>query len=57
MEKGEITVVDIISEKGGGLKILNPFKTSDFNCSAPYTLKDNILAIHTQPGQKIWLKP
>jgi alpha-L-fucosidase 2 len=56
MEKGEITVVDIISEKGGELKLFNPFRNSDFNCSAPYKLNDNILAIHTQPGQKIWLK-
>ena len=56
MEKGEITVVDILSEKGGELKIFNPFKNSDFNCSAPCRLNDNILAIHTQPGQKIWLK-
>ena len=39
MEKGEITVVDIISEKGGELKIFNPFKNSDFNCSSPYKIK------------------
>jgi alpha-L-fucosidase 2 len=54
--KGEISVVDILSEKGGELRIFNPFKNSDFNCSAPYKLNDNILTILTQPGQKIWLK-
>ncbi|MBK7711471.1 MAG: glycoside hydrolase N-terminal domain-containing protein [Bacteroidales bacterium] len=56
MEKGEITLIDILSEKGGELKILNPFRNNDFNCSAPYTLNDNILAVHTQPGQKIRMK-
>jgi alpha-L-fucosidase 2 len=56
MEKGDVKVVDILSEKGGELKIFNPFKNSDFTCSAPYKLNDNILDIHSQPGQKIWLK-
>jgi alpha-L-fucosidase 2 len=56
LENGEVTVVDILCEKGGELKIFNPFKNNDFNCSAPYKLNDNVLAIHTQPGQKIWLK-
>ena len=56
MEKGEITVVDILSEKGGELKIFNPFKNNDFKCSSPYKLNDNILIIQTEPGQKIWMK-
>jgi alpha-L-fucosidase 2 len=55
-EKGDITVVDILSEKGGELKIFNPFKNTGFNCSAPYKLYDDILVIQTEPGQKIRIK-
>ncbi len=53
MEKGYVTAVDITSEKGGELKILNPFKNDAFKCSAPYTKTDNILVFQTKPGQKI----
>ncbi len=53
MEKGDVTDVDIISEKGGELKILNPFKNDAFKCSAPYTKSDDILVFQTKPGQKI----
>jgi alpha-L-fucosidase 2 len=56
MRKGEITVIDILAEKGGELKLFNPFKNNDFKCSSPYILKDNILIIHSEPGQKIWMK-
>ena len=56
MEKGVVTLVDIVSEKGGELKIFNPFMDSDFKCSAPYAFNDNILVIKTEPGQKIRIK-
>ena len=56
MEKGEITAIDILSEKGGELKIYNPFKDSGFKCSVPYKLTDNILALQTEPGQRIAIK-
>jgi alpha-L-fucosidase 2 len=56
MVKGEVTAVDILSEKGGELKIDNPFRNAAFNCSVTYKLNGSILAIHTEPGQKIWMK-
>jgi alpha-L-fucosidase 2 len=56
MQNGEIVSVDALSEKGGDLKILNPFTKPDFKCSAPYKLKDNVLTIYTQPGQNIWMR-
>jgi len=56
MEKGDVTKVDITSEKGGKLKILNPFKNNDFKCSSAYETTDNILLITTVPGQKISFK-
>jgi alpha-L-fucosidase 2 len=56
MEKGEVTTVDITSEKGGELKIDNPFKNAAFNCSVTYKENGSILVVNTQPGQKIWMK-
>ncbi|MCE5346689.1 MAG: hypothetical protein LLG13_10435 [Bacteroidales bacterium] len=56
MEKGDVTKVNIISEKGGELKILNPFKNDGFKCSSPYKPVDNILVIQTEPGQIIRMK-
>jgi len=53
MERGDITEVNILSEKGGDLKIFNPFKNNKFRCSSPYKLIGNILLIQTKPGQKI----
>ena len=56
MKDGEIASIDVVSEKGGDLKILNPFKSSDFKCSSPYKSEDNILHIRTERGQKIWMR-
>jgi len=53
MEKGEIKELNIVSEKGGELKLSDPFKSKNFNCTSPYKLLDNIIVISTQPGQKI----
>ena len=53
MERGDIIEVNILSEKGGDLKIFNPFKNNKFRCSSPYKLIGNILLIQTKPGQKI----
>jgi len=51
--KGDVIKVNILSEKGAELKILNPFKNSSFKCSLPYKLIDNIIVIETIPGQNI----
>jgi alpha-L-fucosidase 2 len=53
LEKGIVTEINILSEKGGELKILNPFTRTDFKCSAPYNLTDNVIIIKTDPQQKI----
>jgi alpha-L-fucosidase 2 len=55
-ENGVISEVEIVSEKGGELKIFNPFRDNEFKCSAPFKLNDNILVIQTQPGQIIMIK-
>ena len=53
MKKGEITEVNILSEKGGELKVVNPFLNKEFKCSSPYKIIDNIISIDTEPDQKI----
>jgi len=53
MDKGEIVNIDIESEKGGEIRIFNPFKNKPFNCSVPYKLIDNILVIDTKSGDEI----
>jgi alpha-L-fucosidase 2 len=55
MNKGEITEVNILSEKGGELKISNPFINKEFKCSSPYKINNNIISINTEPDQKITL--
>jgi alpha-L-fucosidase 2 len=53
MEKGEVNKVKIISEKGGILKLQNPFKNTDLKCSSQFELRDNVMIFNTNPGQKI----
>ncbi len=53
MKAGLVQNVEILSEKGGELRIFNPFKTTDLKCSSPYDIKGNILIIRTEPGQNI----
>jgi alpha-L-fucosidase 2 len=55
MEKGDINKVIILSEKGGVLKVLNPFRNNDFKCSSSFKSIDNILIIPTMPGEIITL--
>lgn len=56
MEKGSVTLVNIESENGGEIKLVNPFDKASFNCSSTYKFDSNLLVIQTQPGQKIWLQ-
>lgn len=53
MDKGEIVNIDIESEKGGELRIFNPFNNKSFKCSVPYKLIDDIFIIDTKPGDGI----
>ncbi len=47
MENGEVTEVNILSEKGGELKLLNPFEKNKFKCSSSYKVSGDYLLIQT----------
>ena len=53
MENGDVTDVEIFSEKGGEIRVLNPIKKGDIKCSSPFEKDDNILLISTNPGQTV----
>ena len=53
MDNGVIRKIEIESEKGGLLRISNPFESNKFSVSVPYELKDNVITFDTKPGQKI----
>lgn len=55
MKKGEVSEVNIFSEKGGQIHMLNPFRNLEFRCSSPFKIIDNIISIDTEPGQNITL--
>nr|WP_233164048.1 glycoside hydrolase family 95 protein [Snuella sedimenti] len=52
-EAGEVVQVSIHAEKGGVLKLKNPFGDRNFILDATYTLEDGIIIIQTQANQKI----
>ena len=52
-ESGKTVHVQIVSEKGGELKLKNPFKSSKFTIDADYKLENDIINISTSPNQKI----
>jgi alpha-L-fucosidase 2 len=54
--EGETILVKLVSEKGGLLRIKNPFSSNGFLVkNAAYTMKDGIIYINTKPGQIIFL--
>ena len=56
LENGDMRNVRIIAEKGGVLKLKNPFKSNNFTCSTPYNMVDNILTIKTVARQIVQLE-
>lgn len=56
-KEGKTIKVSIHSEKGGTLRILNPFSSDKFNVSkgTKYTQDNNVLILETTPGQDITL--
>jgi len=52
-EDGKVKSVKVISEKGGILKLKNPFETDKFTMNSEYTLENEILIIATFEGQQI----
>jgi alpha-L-fucosidase 2 len=53
MKNGKVDEVSIFSEKGGELKMKDPFGGNKFKCSTVYNEVDNIIIIETQPGEMI----
>ncbi|MCK0158254.1 glycoside hydrolase family 95 protein [Cellulophaga sp. F20128] len=56
MEDGTVKEVKIISEKGGELRLRNPFNTDDINVNSEFIVEDDIIVITTMKGQLIELK-
>jgi|WetSurMetagenome_2_1015567.scaffolds.fasta_scaffold00571_13 alpha-L-fucosidase 2 len=56
MEKGIVTKITIHAEKGGFLRLANPFGNVNFRCNAEVKKQGNILEINTFPGQEIEFK-
>jgi alpha-L-fucosidase 2 len=54
MKTGETVGVTIFSQRGGKLKLYDPFKGGSFKCSSVYKSEADIISIETIPGQKIW---
>jgi len=57
MKNGQVNDVEIIAEKGGEIKIMNPFENQEINTSSPFQINDKIISIKTTPGQKIKMTP
>jgi alpha-L-fucosidase 2 len=55
MEKGNVTQITILSEKGGELKLFNPFKNNKITCTSPFKVIEGNLVIQTEQGQTIKL--
>ena len=57
MKNGSLIKVNIKSEKGGILKLRNPFRKSEFNCSVDYEINENReIVIDTNSGDSINLE-
>ncbi|MCM4167462.1 hypothetical protein KCTC52924_01043 [Arenibacter antarcticus] len=58
-KSGEVKWVKIISEKGGELRLKNPFNKKDIFIDEGINIKGvgETIAIETHPGQEIWLRP
>lgn len=55
-EEGLVEYVKIYAEKGGLLKLKNPFKEKPFTCNSEYKLEEGVLIIKTEVKQEIVLK-
>jgi len=56
MKNGVVNTVEIISEKGGLLKLKNPFGNYKFKLNSEFIIEDDVIHISTVQGQKINLK-
>tara|TARA_R110001583_G_scaffold27396_3_gene97988 strand:- start:623 stop:1240 length:618 start_codon:yes stop_codon:yes gene_type:complete len=57
-QDGKLKWVKIVSEKGGEVRLMNPFSNKEFSIKDEVDSQwdGDILKIETQPGQEIWLK-
>ena len=57
MEEGAVKKVGIRSEKGGLLKLKNPFGSSKFRCTAQFEFEtETVISIQTKPNESIVLE-
>jgi alpha-L-fucosidase 2 len=57
MENGVVRRMEIEAEKGGEIKIENPWSGSEITVPADFIIRKNIIEISTKPGQIIKIKP
>jgi len=55
MIKGVVANVEIMAEKGGIMKLKNPFRNESFKCSTSCKAENGVIVIQTRAGQKIIL--
>ncbi len=56
-EKGQVTEVRIKPEKGGILKLKNPFERNDIESTVNFLLTEgNVIEVETEPGKEVLLK-
>jgi alpha-L-fucosidase 2 len=56
MKDGEVTEVKVFSEKGGELRIENPFGAARFRCMSAYRNAGRVLLFDTKAGQTVVLR-
>ena len=52
-ENGQVKTIKITSEKGGVLKLKNPFNTDELNVDADYVLENGVIIIEAIEGQNL----
>ena len=55
-QKGKVIIVDIRSEKGGIIRIKNPFENNDFITHTKGIKSDDVIVIEMKEGQNVILK-
>lgn len=55
-ENGAISSINVYAEKGGLLKLKNPFGSSNLKIDAEFKVENGIITIETEPNQQIVIK-
>ena len=56
LNQGKLKEVDIFSEAGGEIQLINSFPDNQFSAQKPYTQMNGIIHIHLAPGERIVLQ-